>query len=99
MKPFRVHAEWIYYAHFPGSEDEQPLACRLIELHDAAPAGAPVLISDPELVREVIDVAELYTCETDVQYDDRLWWRGYPANVIRRAKKWLRDCGQRQVQP
>jgi hypothetical protein len=92
MKPFKVNQEWMYFAHFPGSEDAQPLACRLMELHDATPSGASVLIADPELVREVIDVAGLYTYGSCVQDDDRLWWRAYPANLIRRAKAWLRDA-------
>jgi hypothetical protein len=41
------------------------------------------------LIREVISVAELYTSHSTVQDDDRVWFRAYPGNVIKRGKLWL----------
>jgi hypothetical protein len=85
-KPLRVSAEWIEYAHGPGSEDGQPLATQLCDL--LSPASA-VMVDDPDLVAEIVSVAELYTSDTHVQEDDRLWFRGYPKNIIRRGRAWL----------
>lgn len=86
MKPLRVSQEWIEYAHGPGAEDGQPLAIRLCELpvRDGA-----VFVLDKELVAEILDVAELYTSDTSLQNDDRLWFRAYPKQIVKRAKAWL----------
>jgi len=86
--PFRVNALWVYYAHGPGSEDGQPAATALVDLIPAD--DSPVLVRDRALVEEIISVAGLYTRDSDVQHDDRLWFRGYPANVIRRGRVWLK---------
>jgi hypothetical protein len=86
VPPLRVSAQWIDYAHGPGAEDGQELATRLVDL--AADAD-PVLIRDAALIREVISVAELYTSHSTVQDDDRVWFRAYPGNVIKRGKLWL----------
>jgi len=42
-----------------------------------------------DLVEEIISVADLYTSNSGVQEDDRLWFRAYPTNVIRRGQCWL----------
>lgn len=85
--PFRVNEQWLDYAHGPGAEDGQPLATRLTDL----PVKAGVVqVSDPELVEEIVSVAGLYTGDSSVQDDDRLWFRMYPAKVIKRGKAWLK---------
>ena len=90
MKPFRVNAQWVYYAHGPGAEDGQPLATRLCDLLDLPGDGDVILLCSPELVAEIIDVAGLYTYGSNVQDDERLWFRSYPKNVIKRGTAWLR---------
>ena len=89
-RPFQVNAQWLLYAHGPGAEDGQPLATRLCDLLDLPNSGKVILLSSPELVVEIIDVAELYTNGSNVQDDERLWFRSYPKNVIKRGKAWLR---------
>jgi hypothetical protein len=88
MAPFRVNSQWIEYAHGPGAEDGQPLATELVSL---PVIDGAVLIPGHrrDLVAEVLDVAELYAFDTDVQNDDRLWWRAYPGRLINRSRQWL----------
>jgi hypothetical protein len=89
-KAFRVSAYWLNYAHGPGADDGQPLATALIALADAG--GDSISVTDLVLVEEIVSVAGLYTSHSAVQEDDRLWFRGYPSNVIRRGKAWLREA-------
>lgn len=90
MKPLTVNAQWVYYAHNPGAEDEQPLAVRLCEL--ITDNDAPIKLTDVDLVREVLSVAELYDGASSVQDDDRLWFRVYPGKLIKRCKAWLTEA-------
>lgn len=87
-KPFRVNSQWIDYAHGPGAEDGQPLAVRLTQ--DLHGDSSHMLVADRDLVEEIVDVAKLYTSHSNVQDDDRLWFRGYPKSVIKRGEAWLR---------
>jgi hypothetical protein len=90
-KPFRVSADWIDYAHGPGAEDGQPTASELVALSDAAGSDSVLIpASRADLVEEIISVAQLYDGGSSVQEDDRLWFRAYPGNVIRRGKAWLK---------
>lgn len=93
-KPFAVSAHWIDYAHGPGAESEHPLAialCNLIKSYDK-----PVKLTLREHVAEVLSVAELYTHDTAVQEDERLWFRLYPNKLIKRARGWLAHNGHGQ---
>lgn len=84
-KPFRVSADYIDWAHGPGAESEQPLAMRICatEVH---PAPSPyMLFDDPQLVREIASVAELY-CNHERGDNDRR-----AARVRVRAIQWLEN--------
>ena len=85
----KVSRKWIEYAHGPGAEDGQELATRLIALLEA-PGKGSVEVTDPALVYELVDVAELYTSDTDVQTMGP-WWAGQPHKVIREGKAYLRQ--------
>lgn len=66
MKPFKIAANWIDYAHGPGAEDGQVLATKLIDLpYNSKSQRALVSVVDPVLVAEIADVAELYIGDDD----------------------------------
>ena len=86
MKPFRVSADYIDWAHSSAAEDGQPIAKRI----DGATIysdsrSAYKLFTDPVLVAEIADVAELYVigCRGDKNLR--------AAGVLARAKKWLAE--------
>ena len=80
MKVSRRRIEW---AHGPGAEDGQPLAMGLCDLASAPGAGS-ISVSDPALVAELVDVAELYVnpCRGDALHDMGPWWMGQPRRII-----------------
>ena len=87
-KPFRVHPEWVQYAHGPAAEDGQPLAVELCGLPEVN--GAVYVPSDrADLVRELVSVAELYLYDSSLQDDARLWMRAYPRRMTQRATECL----------
>lgn len=88
--PFRVSADYIEWAHGPAAEDGQErakaLCAQAVGAH-GAPGKGPryILVSDPVLVAEIADVAELYVGGQD--NDLRA------ARVRSRALLWLREQG------
>jgi hypothetical protein len=85
---FLVAHDWIDYAHGPGADDGQPTASELVALPVHA-RGVRIPADRVDLVREVLSVAELYTSDSAVQDDDRLWFRAYPGKLVARARAWL----------
>jgi len=90
MKPFRVSCQWILYAHQPGAEGGQSAATELCDLiternYVLVPANRP------DLVREVISVAELYSTCYRGDREDRLL-AANASRIIRRATKWLAEA-------
>lgn len=83
----RVSRKWIEYAHGPGAESGQPLAKRLVALA-TIPGRGSVEITDKDLIAEVVDVAECYTRDSDVQ-DMGPWWAGQPKKIIAEGKRAL----------
>jgi hypothetical protein len=80
-KPFIIGSAWIEYAHGPGAEDGQPIATRLTKL-----AVQPMArITDPVLVAEVADVAELYAVGADSSTVAK--------RHFKRAVAWLKENG------
>ena len=79
----KVSRKWIDWAHGPGAEDGQPLAMTLCDLASSPGSGA-VCISEPALIVELVDVAELYRnpCAGDALYDMGPWWMGQPRRII-----------------
>ena len=89
MKPFRLSANWIAYAHGPAADDRQPSA---VELCDLITERDYVLIPADriDLVREIIDVAGLYSSAYGGDTEDKL--RAARARqLIKRACKWIED--------
>ena len=75
----KVSRRWIEWAHGPGAEDGQPLATSLCELA-SAPGSGSILVGDPALIAELVDMAELYVnpCRGDALHDRGPWWMGQP---------------------
>ena len=80
MRVSRRGSEW---AHGPGAEDGQPLAMSLCDLASSPGAGS-ISVSDPALIAELVDVAELYVnpCRGDALHDMGPWWTGQPRRII-----------------
>jgi hypothetical protein len=87
----KVSRKWIEWAHGPGAEDGQPLATTLCDLASSPGTGA-VCITDPALIAELVDVAELYRnpCTGDALYDMGPWWMGQPRRIISEGRAALR---------
>lgn len=87
----KVSRKWLLWAHTPGAESDQPLAYRLCELAEA-PGRGSVEVTEPELIAEIVDVAECYRNPSpgDALYDMGPWWMGYPRKVIKAGKAALR---------
>jgi hypothetical protein len=79
----KVSRRWIEWAHGVGAEDGQPLAMSLCELASAPGAGS-IAVTDPALIAELVDVAELYAnpCRGDVLHDMGQWWMGQPRRIV-----------------
>lgn len=92
MKPFRVSANWIYYAHQPGAEDGQPTA---VELCDLITERDYVLIPADriDLVKEIIDVAGLYSTSYGGDREDRLR-AANASRLIKRALQWIKETSK-----
>lgn len=87
----KVSERWIEWAHGPGAEEGQPLAMSLCELA-SAPGSGLILVGDPALIAELVDVAELYVNPRrgDALNDMGLWWIGPPRRVISEGRASLR---------
>jgi hypothetical protein len=89
VKPFRLSANWIAYAHGPAADDRQPTA---VELCDLITERDYVLVPGDrlDLVREIIDVAGLYSSSYGGDREDKL--RAARARrLIQRACKWIEE--------
>lgn len=89
--PFRISADYIEWAHGPGAESGQTKAKALCALVDADPIRETIYIGDPELVREIASVAELYVGGSD--NDLRA------ARVLKRARAWLARAALAKARP
>ena len=88
-KPFRVSSSWIAYAHGPAADDRQPAA---VELCDLITEREFVLVPADrlDLVREIVDVAGLYSGSYGGDAEDRR--RASAASrLIKRAIQWLQE--------
>lgn len=92
MKPFRVSANWIEYAHGPAADDRQPTA---VELCDLINERDYVLIPADrrDLVREIIDVAGLYSSAYGGDREDKLRAAG-ASRLIKRACKYIKETSK-----
>lgn len=86
----KVSRKWIDWAHGPGAEDGQPLATQLCDLAQGPGRGA-IDITSPELLRELVSVAEIYRHPVPgvTLYDMGPWWMGQPAKVIAAGRRAL----------
>lgn len=87
----RISRKWLVWAHGPGAEDGQDLAARLVALAGVDGRGS-VDVTDPELLREVVSVAELYSGPRsgDTLFEMGPWWRNQPAKVVNEGRRCLR---------
>lgn len=84
----KVSRRWIQWAHGPGAEDGQSLACELVQLAQSARRPIRLTITEPHLIAELISVAELY-CPAgrhDVLREMGPWWMGEAARIIREGR-------------
>ena len=92
MKPFRLSANWVAYAHGPAADDHQPSA---VELCDLITDRDYVLVPGDrlDLIREIIDVAGLYSSSYGGDREDRLQAARASA-LIKRACKYIEDTSK-----
>ena len=92
MKPFRLSANWVAYAHGPAAEDGQPSA---VELCDLITERDYVLVPGDrlDLVKEIIDVAGLYSSSYGGDREDRLQAARASA-LIKRACKYIEETSK-----
>lgn len=86
-KPFRVSAQWIWFAHGPGADSSYSVAselCNMIKERDFI----LVPLNRSDLVMEIVSVAELYSGGYRIDADDRKT-AATAKRLINRAKKWL----------
>ena len=83
----KVSRRWIEWAHGPGADDGQPLAMALCDLA-SSPGTGSVSVTDPALIAELVDVAELYVSPRrgDALHDMGPWWMGQPRQIISQVK-------------
>ena len=88
----KVSRRWIEWAHGPGAEDAQPLAMTLCDLA-SAPGTGSVSVTDPALIAELVDGAELYVNPRrgDALHDMGPWWMGQPRQIISEGLAALRE--------
>ena len=85
MKPFRVSDAYLDWAHSSAAEDGQTLAIRIMNSPVIGKAQAYRLFTDPHLVAEIADVAQLYVGGNDNNLR--------AASVRKRALSWLQEQG------
>lgn len=92
MKPFRLSANWVAYAHGPAADARQPTA---VELCDLITERDYVLIPADrlDLVKEIVDVAGLYSSAYGGDREDKLRAAG-ASRLIKRACKYLQETSK-----
>jgi hypothetical protein len=85
----KVSRRWIEWAHGPVVEREDaetlvPSSLRLLELAEA-PGRGRLEITEPDLLHELLSVAECYGSGS-VTEEMGPWWRGEQARVVREAR-------------
>ena len=60
----------------------------------SAPGSGSISVSDPALIAELVDVAELYVnpCRGDALHDMGPWWMGQPRRIISEGGAELLRC-------
>ena len=94
MKPFRVSSNWIAYAHGPAADDRQPSAvelCELITERDYVLVPGDRL----DLIREIIDVAGLYTSAYGGDREEKLQ-AARARQLIQRACKYIEETSAKE---
>ncbi len=88
----KVSRKWIEWAHTPPAESSVEASVKLCELADG-PGQGSVEVEDPELLKELVSVAECYRNPSsgDSLYDMGPWWRGQPRKIISEGRAALRS--------
>jgi len=94
VKPFRLSANWIAYAHGPAADDRQPSA---VELCDLITERDYVLVPGDrlDLIREIIDVAGLYSSAYGGDRGERLQ-AARARQLIQRACKYIEETSAKE---
>ena len=94
MKPFRLSANWVAYAHGPAADDHQPSA---VELCDLITERDYVLVPGDrlDLIREIIDVAGLYSSSYGGDREDRLQ-AARARQLVQRACKYIEETSAKE---
>ena len=85
MKPFRVSDAYLDWAHSSAAEDGQPVAIQIMNSPVMGKTQAYRVFTDPYLVAEIADVAQLYVGGNDNNLR--------AASVRKRALRWLQEQG------
>jgi hypothetical protein len=81
----KVSQEWIDYAHTPPAESGNASSKALCD--KVTGYTGSVDVTEPELIRELMSVAQLYEYGSHVNEPDQpLWWRAYPKKLIARCR-------------
>lgn len=91
----KVSRKWIDFAHIPPAESGIKSSVRLCELADA-PGRGSITVTDPALLAELLDVAELYGPNSATD-DMGPWWKGEQRRVVREARRELRWIANREA--
>lgn len=91
----KVSRRWIEWAHTPPAESGVEPSITLCELADA-PGRGRIEITDPALLAELLDVAELYGPNSATE-DMGPWWMGEQRRVVREARRELRWAANREA--
>lgn len=91
----KVSRKWIEWAHTPPSEDGIEPSAKLCEMAEAPGTGA-IEVSDEELLKELVSVAECYGSPRsgDTLYEMGPWWRSQPRKIITEGRAALRALQQ-----
>lgn len=87
----KVSRKWIIWAHEPVAESGGEESLRLCELAEA-PGKASIEITDPNLLKELVSVAECYRNPRagDSLFEMGPWWCGQPKKIIEGGRAALR---------
>lgn len=91
----KVSRRWIDWAHTPPAQSGVEPSITLCELA-FAPGRGRIEITDPELLAELLAVAECYGSDSATD-DMGPWWMGEQRRVVREARRELRWAANREA--
>lgn len=94
----KVSRKWIVWAHTPPAEDGVEPSVKLCELAEAPGTGS-IEITDADLLKELVSVAECYGTprDGDTLYEMGPWWRSQPRKITTEGRNALRVLVQSEA--